>query len=189
MGSSGDITRALEALEDGDADAFHRLVPLVYDELHSLADQKMLGERPDHTLQPTALVNEAYLRLLDQFPNSWRNRGHFLAAAAQAMRHILIDHARKRASKKRGAGWKKVSAEGVGVFGENSVDLLDLDAALQKLAERYPKKARVVELRIFGGLTVNEVAELLGITTKTVERHWTFAKAWLGRALGAGDLL
>lgn len=179
-----DITRTLEELREGDPEAFDRLIPLAYEELRSLARKKMHGERPDHTLQPTALVNEAYLRLLEHSPSSWRSRQHFLAAAAQAMRHILIDHARKRASQKRGGDWQRVPGEAAGVSLEDSaIDLLDFGEALDRFAERYPRKANIVELRVFGGLTVAEVGNLLEIACQSVESHWSFAKAWLSREL------
>ena len=184
MSPHNEITRVLEELRQGDPDAFPRLIPLVYAELRALAQREMRGERGDHTLQPTALVNEAYLRLLERSPECYRDRKHFLSAAAQAMRRVLVDHARKRRTRKRGGGWQKLPVDDVEFFGEDSsVDLLDFSDALEKLERRYPKKARVVELRIFVGLTVKEAAELLRITTKTVERHWTFAKAWLSREL------
>ena len=148
----------------------------------------MRGERPDHTLQTTALVHEVYLRLLGRTQPTWQNRAHFFAATARAMRQILVDHARGKRSQKRGAQGNKVSLDDVAAAtGVSDLDLLALDDALVALSENDPRKARVVELRFFGGLTREEIAEVLGVTTRTVEREWKFAQAWLRRELTRGS--
>ena len=187
MSGLTNITEVLEELGRGDRDAFHRLIPLIYDELHALARRQMQDQPADHTLQATALVNEAYLRLVEHSPESWQNRQHFLRAAAQAMRHILIDHARTKSRKKRGGDREKVELENVGLLSAlPAADLLDLDDALERLAGKHPQNAQVVELRVFGGLSVKDVAEVLEITPRSVERSWTFAQAWLYRTLKSG---
>ncbi len=164
-------------------------MPLVYDELRSLARRYMRSERREHTLQPTALVHEAYLRLVDRPRVDWRGRTHFFAVGARVMRHLLIDHARGRGRKKRGGGRYRVTltdwrAAG-GEAGLDPGELLDLDAALEKLARVDEREARVVELRFFAGLTVAEVAHALGVSKRTVEQDWTHARAWLRRELAA----
>ena len=168
-----------------------QLLPLIYDELHRLAVHYMRRERPGHTLQPTALVNEAYLRLVDQTRVHWRGRNHFLAVGAQAMKRLLIDHARARASHKRGGHWQRVTlVEAVLPGGSCDLDpdqLLNLHSALQKLAQLDDRQARIVELRFFGGLTVPEVADVLGISRRTVEDHWAHARAWLRREMSSGE--
>ena len=182
-----EITEVLEELGQGRQEAFARLIPLVHEELRALAAQQMSKEPPGHTLQTTALVNEAYLKLLEQSPGSWKNRGHFLAAAARAMRRILVDHARARRSWKRGGHAEGVALDEVGVIpGLPSVDWLDLDQVLTDLARRQPRAAQVVELRFFAGMAVKEVAEFLGITPRSVHRNWLFAQAWLYRSLKNG---
>jgi RNA polymerase sigma factor (TIGR02999 family) len=178
-----DVSALLQAWTDGDQRALARLTPIVYDELHRLAHRYLKGERADHSLQTTALVNEAYLRLVDYTRMQWQNRAHFLAVAAQAMRRILVDRARRR-NVKRGAGVDHVSLDGDAVLcTDRADDFVALDDALNTLAERAPRKARVVELRFFGGLSVEETAEVLDISSITVMREWKSAKAWLYREL------
>jgi RNA polymerase sigma factor (TIGR02999 family) len=174
-----DVTRLLQALEHGDPDAAGKLLPLVYGELRRLAARKLAREAPGHTLQPTALVHEAYLRLLgEEGAHSFKDRGHFLAAAATAMRRILIDNARRRRSRKRGGGLRRRRLEGIAAPGPDE-ELLALDAALEKLASQDPQKARLVELRYFAGLTGEEAAAALDISPSTADRHWAYARAWL----------
>ena len=185
--STGAITLLLEQATKGDQEAMSRLVPLVYDELHRMAASFLRRERPDHTLQPTALVHEAYLKLIQQHEANWQNRAQFFGVAAQLMRRILIDHARRHLRAKRGVG-QKVSLEEVMVFSsQRSRDLLALDEALQRLESLDARQSRVVELRFFGGLTIEETAQVLGIAPKTVERDWIVAKAWLSMQLKEGD--
>lgn len=172
------------AWERGDADAFDRLVPLVHEELHRLARQYMARERPDHTLQTSALLNEAYLRLIEVKQVRWQNRAHFFAMAARTMRRILVDFARARDNQKRGGDALKVSLdEALIVSTEPAQDLVALDEALQALEAVHPRKSRVVELRFFGGLNVEETAEALQVSPDTVKRDWRFAKLWLMREL------
>ena len=186
--SSDSVTRLLVDVRLGRRDALDRLLPLVHDELHRIAAGYMRRERADHTLQPTALVNEAYLRLVDQRDVEWRDRAHFLGVAAQLMRMILVDHARARRAAKRAGGAERVPLdETVLVGGERDVDLLALDEALGRLAALDPRLCRVVELRYFGGLTTREAAEVLAISTATVEREWATARGWLRRELTRGD--
>ena len=161
------------------------LLPLVYKELRRLAAGYLRREKPGQTLQPTALVNEAYLRLMKDRPGRWQNRAHFCAIAAHSMRQILIERARARAAAKRGGARHRVTLEDALVAGEDrSIDLLALDEALERLAAIDPEQARLVELRFFGGLTVEETADAMDISPATVKRHWTIAKAWLARELG-----
>ena len=184
--SSGDITRFLQLWSEGDETALEKLTPLVYRELYRLAAGYMRGEQPEHTLQATALVNEAYLRLIDWKNAQWKNRGHFLGVAAQVMRRVLVDYARSRRSDKRGGGARPVSLDEAPRLAQDRVGLLvDVDEALNRLAAIDPKRAKVVELRYFGGLSVEETAEVLKISPITVIRNWNFAKAWLLRELGA----
>lgn len=178
-----DVTRLLVDLQRGADGAADRLVPLVYDELHKLAVHYMRAERGDHTLQPTALVHEAYLRLVDQRNASWQNRSHFFGIAAQAMRRILVDHARRKRAGKREGGDRVTLDESVAEAPQRSVDLIALDDALNKLASLDPRQARVVELRFFGGLDIEQTAESLGISPATVKRDWTFARAFLQREM------
>jgi RNA polymerase sigma factor (TIGR02999 family) len=171
----------------GDRAAFDRLLPLVYDELRRLAQARLRAERPDHTLQATALAHEVYLKLIDQSRVAWRDRAHFFAIAARAIRRILVDHARTRHREKRGGGARKLSLDEALTVpaAAPDTDLLALDEALERLASVEPEKAAVVELRFFGGLTAEETAEALGISLSTVERYWRYARAWLYDALRA----
>ena len=174
------ITQLLVAWSGGRREALDDLLPLVYDELRRLASRYLRHESPDHTLQPTALVHEAYLRLVDQRRVRWRNRAHFYGIAAQIMRRILVDHARAQRAEKRGAGWERVPLiEDEMPAGAGDVDVLALDEALARLAVFDPQQERIVELRYFGGLTIDEVAEVVGVSAATVVREWTIAKAWL----------
>jgi RNA polymerase sigma-70 factor (ECF subfamily) len=174
-----DVTRLLVASSQGDQEALDKLLPLVYTELRHLAERYLHRERPDHTLQPTALVHEAYLRLIDQ-DVSWQNRAHFFGVAAEMMRRILIDHARKHQAAKRGSGGIKISLdEAIDLTDERAAELIALDDALKALAEFDPQKSRIVELRFFGGLSIEETAAVLDIGTATVIRQWKMAKAWL----------
>jgi RNA polymerase sigma factor (TIGR02999 family) len=179
-----EVTQLLGRWSGGDEGALEKLFPLVEPELHRLAHYYMSQERAGHTLQTTAILNEAYLRLVDNSTPTWQNRSHFVAVAAQVMRRIMVDHARKRRSLKRGGGAIKVALDEVALVTEaRSEELLALDDALETLAEQDPRKSRIVELRYFGGLTVEETAEFLKLSLRTVEREWTMAKAWLYRAL------
>jgi RNA polymerase sigma factor (TIGR02999 family) len=180
--SREDVSGLLRAWTDGDQHALEKLTPIVYEELHRLARYYMNGERSGHSLQTTALVNEAYLRLTDYKRMRWENRAHFFAVSAQLMRRILVDHARRH-NLKRGAGVQHVSLEDTAVVRERDDDLVALDEALQALARFDRRKAEVVELRFFGGLSVDETAEVLGISPITVMRDWNTAKAWLYREL------
>jgi RNA polymerase sigma factor (TIGR02999 family) len=178
-----DVSALLRAWTDGDQGALAQLTPIVYDELHRLAHHYLKGERAGHSLQTTALVNEAYLRLVDYKRMHWQNRAHFLAVSAQAMRRILVDRARRR-NPTRGADVDHVSLDAEAVLcADRSDDFVSLDDALTALAERAPRKARVVELRFFGGLSVDETAEVLRVSPITVMREWKSAKAWLYREL------
>ena len=184
----GDLTQLLADLRDGRPDAASRLIPLVYDELHRLARRQMRRERPDHTLQATALVHEAYLRLVNHPQRTWQNRAHFIAVAAQVMRRILVDYARARRTSKRGSAPQRVPLEEPLLFTEEQSDeLVSLDEALERLAQFDERQSRVVELRFFGGLSVDETAEALGISSKTVTRDWTVARAWLHREVSKAD--
>jgi len=187
------VTDILTTLEGGAADhrrAAEKLMPLVYDELRRLAHGYLRRERPNHTLESTALVHEAYLRLADQQRVSWRGRTHFLAVGAQMMRRLLVDHARHRGRVKRGRDWQRITLDGAAssLLGRHlgHDELLALDQALTKLAELDERQARVVELRFFSGLEVAEVAEVLGVSKRTVEGYWTHARAWLRRELASG---
>jgi RNA polymerase sigma factor (TIGR02999 family) len=178
-----DVSTLLRAWSDGDQRALAQLMPIVYDELRRLARHYMKRERAGHSLQTTALVNEAYMRLVDYKRMHWQNRAHFLAVSAQAMRRILVDHARRR-NVKRGADAEHVSLDVAAIVcTDRSSDFVSLDDALNALAERAPRKAKVVELRFFGGLSVDETAEVLHVSSITVMRDWKTAKAWLYREL------
>jgi RNA polymerase sigma factor (TIGR02999 family) len=175
------------AWSDGETDAFDQLMPLVHDELRRLARGYMARERPGHTLQATALVNEAYLRLIDVNAVRWQNRAHFFAMSARMMRRILVDFARASGNGKRGGGAQKVTLdEAMLVSNEGGQDLAELDEALEALEAVHPRKSQVVELRFFGGLTVEETAEALHMSPETVKRDWRFARLWLLRELGVG---
>ena len=179
-----DITGLLQSWRDGDRDAFDRLVPLVYDQLHRMAIGYLAGERAAVTLQPTALVNELWLRLLGWDQARWQNRSHFFGVSAQMMRRVLVDIARRRRADRRGAGAANLPLDHVDVAADAAhPDLLDIDSALDRLAAVDPRKARVVELRFFGGLSVDETAEALQVSVRTVHKDWMFARAWLYRAL------
>jgi len=171
----------------GDQKALETLLPLVYNELHGLAHHYLRGERPDHTLQTTALINEAYLRLVEQGPFPTQNRGHFVALAATLMRQILVDYARSHRSAKRGNDCKVTLHDDIGVVKNEDMDVLALDDALKQLAERDPQQSRIVELRFFAGLTVDETATVLEISPATVKRDWSMARAWLSRRIARGD--
>ncbi|HEV8486814.1 MAG TPA: sigma-70 family RNA polymerase sigma factor [Blastocatellia bacterium] len=178
------ITQLLVKWSDGDKTALDRLVPLVYDELHKLAGAYLRRERHNITLEPTALVNEAYVRLVGQQGASWQNRTQFFGMAAKLMRNILVDHARKRGAARRGGDQYRISlTKAERVAGKPDVDLVALDDALTLLAATHPEHSRVIELRFFGGLTIEETADVLGLSHATVERQWRFAKAWLRREL------
>ncbi len=183
-----DVTRILNAIERGDAKATDELLPLVYDELRVLAAQRLSHESPGQTLQATALVHEAYLRLVGSAPQSWKSRGHFFAAAAEAMRRILVENARRKKSLKRGGGRSCVDLEAVETAAQTpSDDLVALDEALTRLGEEDPGKAALVTLRFFAGLSIDQAAEALGISRATAIREWSFARAWLFHELREGS--
>ena len=179
------VTDLLVQWREGDEAALDRLIPLVYKELRRMAGYYMRGRRPGDTLQTSALINEAYLRLADHKNMRWQNRAHFFAVAAQAMRRILVDHARQRqAAKRGGSAQQRLSITSAGKFAKQpEVDLLNLHEALEELAEMDPQQGRIVELRFFGGLSIDETAEVMGIGHATVERDWKVARAWLRRKL------
>jgi RNA polymerase sigma factor (TIGR02999 family) len=182
--SQHQITQLLEQWGGGDQQALEKLTPLVYAELHRLASRHLRRERPDHTLQSTALVNEAYLKLVGQHSIRWQNRAHFFGIAAQLIRRILVDHARTRLAEKRGASAPKLSLEDVLESpAARDLDLVALDDALEDLAKIDPRQSRVVELRFFAGLSVEETAEVMQMSPATVKREWTSAKAWLFRQI------
>lgn len=181
MPTCQEATRTLEQLGAGDVSAAERLLPIVYEELRALASGYFRMQSPDHTLQPTALVHEAFARLIRAENAPWQNRAHFMAVAATAMRQILTDHARRAAAEKRGANWAQISLDKAiapDIHGE--LDLVALAEVLDKLLKLDSRKHRVVELRFFGGLTVQESAEVLGVSIATVEADWRFARAWMG---------
>ena len=179
-----DITGLLRQAGAGNKAALDELMVVVYDELHRIAVNYLRQERPDHTLQPTALVNEAYLRLVNQREVKWHNRAQFFGLAAEMMRRILVNHAEARQAAKRGGAFQKVPFDDTAIMVEESpVDLLALDLALAKLAAFDPAKTRIIELRFFGGLTMEEIAEVVGSSVATVERQWSLARAWLFREM------
>jgi len=181
---ASDVSTLLRAWSEGDQSALKGLTPIVYDELHRLAHRYLERERPGHTLQTTALVNEAYIRLVDYKRMQWQNRAHFLAVSAQVMRRILVDHARGH-NVKRGAGIQHVSLdEGAVIGGNQASDLVALDDAMNALARLDPRKVQIIEMRFFGGLSVEETAEVLKVSPATVRRDWSIAKFWLYRELG-----
>ena len=180
-----DLTLLLVKWRNGEKSALDQMTPLLYEELRRLARHFLASERTDHTLQPTALVHEAYLRLAAQENSKWSGRVHFIAMASQMMRRVLVDYAREHLREKRGGGIEKLSlSEAAELVGGRSVELLDLDRALGRLAEIDPRKAKLVELRYFGGLTTEEAAESIGISVATAERDWKFSRAFLIRELG-----
>ncbi len=179
-----DVTVLLSKINDGDASAPEELLPLVYQELRKLASNYLQNERRDHTLQATALVHEAYLRLVDWENVSWQNRSHFFAVSAQVMRHILVDHARKKKAEIHGGNLQKLSLdEAISFSNSREVNLVELDDALKELEKLDKRQAKIVELRFFAGLTIEETAHALDVSTMTVSRDWNFAKAWLFRRL------
>lgn len=181
------ITETLLELKREGADqtaVTNRLFEIMFEELRRIASSLMRSERPDHTLQPTALVNETYLRLVDDARVDWQNRAHFFGIAARAMRQVLMEHARRRAAAKRGGDWRRVTlSSDLGLKISADVDLFELDSAMGKLAEMDPRSAQIVELRVFGGMHVNEVAHVLDISPRTVQNDWRVAKMWLTREL------
>ena len=186
-GEPGDVTRLLHQLKQGDAQAANELVPLIYGELRRLASAVMRRERPGHTLQATALVHEAYIRLAGQREVEYHDRAHFFAVAATLMRRVLLDHARKRHTAKRGSAPHQATLEeGLLISDERLDAVLALDECLIRLAAIDPRQARLVEMRFFAGLSVEEIAGILGISTATVKREWSSAKAWLNREMSGG---
>jgi len=185
--SPKEVSRLLVDWGNGDQAALDELIPLVYDELRRLAGRYMRRESQGHTLQTSALVNEAYLRLVDQKSVKWQNRAHFFGVAAQVMRRILVDHARSRSRAKRGGGAHMVSLAEQAAISNDAEEVIALDDALKSLAEMDPRKSQIVEMKFFGGLTTEEVAEVLKVTSRTVEREWRKAKAWLNRAVSKGE--
>lgn len=185
---SKEVTVFLKAWSGGDRSAADSLLTLVYKEMRKLAASYLQKQRSDHTLQPTALVHEAYLKLLDTSEINWQDRAHFFAVAAQTMRNILVDHARSVAADKRGGGAQKIALdEAVGFSNKQDINLIDLDEALQMLARQDELQSRIIELRFFGGLTIEETAEVLKISTATVKREWAMARAWLFRQMNSSD--
>jgi RNA polymerase sigma factor (TIGR02999 family) len=180
-----DVTRILSAVEQGDPQAAQQLLPLVYDELRKLAAQKMAQERPGQTLQATALVHEAYLRLVGaENQQRWDSRGHFFAAAAESMRRILVENARRKGRIKRGGALRRINLESADlVLCSPPDDLLDFDEALSRLSAEDPQAAELIKLRVFGGLSIDEAAEVLGVSRSTAYDHWAYARAWLHSAL------
>jgi RNA polymerase sigma-70 factor (ECF subfamily) len=182
--SSADVTQLLKRYGNGDQEALAELIPQIYDELRRLASSYLRGERVDHTLQTTALVHEAYLRLVDQRQVEWSNRNHFFGVAAQMMRRILVDHARKHVSLKRGGSFARISLEQAAVFSrERPGELIVVDELLTRLASIDPQGSRIVELRFFAGLSLEETAEVTGLSTAKVRREWSATKAWLTREM------
>lgn len=184
MSSVGEVTRLLRASSEGDREAESELIPLVYDELRRLAARYMRFERANHTLQATSVVHEAYLKLVDQKEN-WQSRAHFFGVAAHQMRRILVDYARKHNAAKRGGSERRVSFEdAMATAAEKPGELLAIEEALERLAGEYPRQARVIELRFYGGYTEDEAAKILGFSPETLKRDWKFARAWLSREIG-----
>ncbi|MBI4468817.1 MAG: sigma-70 family RNA polymerase sigma factor [Acidobacteria bacterium] len=185
--STIEVTQLLTQWGSGDQAALEKLLPLIYDELHQIAKRHMDREQPGHTLQTTALIHEAYLRLVGQPGKQWQNRAHFFAVAAQVMRHVLVDYARARHAAKRGTKVELESLEEAAIVSrKQAAELIAIDKALTGLTALYPRQARVVELRYFGGLKVEEAAEILNVSEETVTRDWRMAKAWLYQALAGG---
>jgi RNA polymerase sigma factor (TIGR02999 family) len=189
-GVARDVTGLLEDVSEGRREAVDQLLAAVYGELRGLAHNALCGERAGHTLQATALVHEAYLKLVDQTHARWQNRAHFFAVAAQAIRRILVDHARTSKRQKRGGGRARVMLSDVTpIAPRHDLDLVALDEALQRLAEKEPTEARIVEMRFFSGLTLDEIAEVLDVNERTVRRRWNYARAWLYREITKGDTI
>lgn len=185
--SNAGVTELLLDWSRGERAALDRLLPLVQQSLHDIARGHLRHERPDHSLEPSALVNELYLRLIDQRQVSWRDRAHFFGVAAQIMRNILVDHARRRQSEKRGGGMQRVTLEGTLIQQEHDrVDVVVLDDALTRLEAIFPQQGRIVELRYFAGMSIEETAEALRISPATVKREWALARAWLRRSMTGG---
>jgi RNA polymerase sigma factor (TIGR02999 family) len=188
VAAAGDVTRLLAEISSGNQRAESELIPLVYDELRRLAAHYMRQERPDHTLQATALVHEAYLRLVKQRQVGWQSKAHFFAIAGRLMRRILVDHARAHSRRKRGGTQYRVPLDEAPLFTEERSDeLIDVDKALTRLAEEQPRQSQIVELRFFAGLSVDEIAMFLKISPKTVKRDWSVARAWLYREIRKGE--
>lgn len=186
MQASSDVTQLLLRVSSGDQEAVNTIVSLLYEELREVASDRLRSERPNHTLSTTALVNEAYLRLIDIDRVQWRDRSHFLAVASRVMRRVLVDYARMRRAKKRGGGWKRVPvAELMEVRDDPDQAIEDLDEALTRLEKISPRHSHLLEHRFFGGLTLKECAEVLGVSVSTVKNDLRFARAWLTRELGA----
>lgn len=184
---SKEVTIFLKAWGGGNREARDQLLVLVYKEMRKLAAKYLKQQRPDHTLQPTALVHEAYLKLIDTSEINWQDRAHFFAVAAQTMRNILVDHARALAADKRGGGMRKIALDEIsGTSKKQDVDLIDLNDALERLAAQDELQGRLIELRFFGGLTIEDTAEVLKISPATVKREWAMARAWLFREMKAG---
>ncbi len=182
-----DATQTLAEITAGSANAADRLMPEVYDRMRGLARSMLDRESPNHTLQPTALVNEVYMKMVDQKRVDWRGKSHFFAIGAKVMRRILVDHARTKKRHKRGGQWQRIPlADEMRVSNRNDEDVLAIEEALEKLSQVDPRQAEIVELRFFGGLTVQEVAEVLSVSKRTIEAEWTMARAWLRREL-SGD--
>lgn len=186
--TSPPVTELLARWRAGDQDAFRAVIPLVYQELHRIAQHHLRQERPDHTLQSTALVNEAYLRLMKQGPADIENRAHFFAVAAHLMRQILVDHARRSRAAKRGSGLRLELNEAMRVEVPPNVDLIGLDTALNELARLDPQQGRIVEMRFFAGLSIEDTAKVVGVSPATVKREWSTARAWLRRELSRAEI-
>jgi len=185
--SPGEVTRLLKAMSAGDATAAEQLLPLVYKELHRIAEAYMRRERPEHTLQPTALINEAYLRLVGE-DIEWSSRGHFIGVAAHVMRRVLVDYARQHNAERRAGRLQRVEMDdNLAISAERLEEVLLLDRAMERLKERSPRQAQVVELRYFGGLTVEQIAAMLGVAPRSVKRDWSLARIFLYRELRPGE--
>jgi len=188
MVARSETTRLLDRMREGDSAASEALIPLLYRELRAIAAKCLKSERHGHTLQPTALVHEAYLKLVGQRDADYRNRGHFMAIAAMVMRRILVNHAQARAAAKRGGGARRIPLdEGLIAESGRNLDLLALDEAMDRLAKRDARKAKVVEQRFFAGIGMSQIAENLGVSLATVKRDWEYARTWLTREMQAGD--
>ena len=186
MDSSWDVTELLLQVSAGDRGALDAIVPLLYDELRAIAHDRLRDERPEHTLNTTGLVHEAYLRLVDIDRVRWQDRAHFLAMASSVMRRILVDYARRRGAAKRGGGWKRVQIEEADLGDEQAQTIEDLDEALSRLQKVSQRQSRLLEMRFFGGLKLKECAHVLGVSVSTLERELRLARAWLARELSAG---